>query len=739
MRNVRLGALLAILTATFSLASGCGDDASPPNDDGAGGSDDGAGGGDAGAGGDGGDAGAGGSGGGTEQPGSVEILAEFGDVVVGGPTPMRALVRDHAGKVLGGRALSWASDTPSVATVDPETGVVTGVGEGKATISVTSQGAEASVEVQVEPAVAEPSYVALWANGECLLTRSGKLFCRDLDSKNMTGEWKPISPERRFKKLVGIHAELLTLDVDGRLYSSSRDAPEPTPKATELRFKDLAVAYTFHGAALSEDGRIYQWGYFNGTDMPFPTLVPLDEEFASVSMSESHALARTVDGRVYSWATSHCADNRDYLGVPKVGGKHSCKPTEIETGVPLTSVTAGSDVSFGLDADGVAYGWGSLHRDHPTDPHYLSIHGRGEGAEPSSTPLPLATNERFVRIVAGWKQAAAIRGDGVPFFWGWNVDGYGTTFTSFFVPTEMPDARVASLSVSLLNYGGVANKWGAFEPVGTLFLFGGPHRTYVEQAPRYLGGDAQRLTLERGGRVELALQPFTKAETLTANGFAFPSREIELAIGRDWGEPDTSGKLEHQGVSFELVPKAIRPGQAATVLVIEASDTAVLSGQQIWVGSQSRAKEWAGSATVDVWVAPPAPPPGTPLDLRCGVPESIVYGYWCLTNSGGATAPHKWKDLPLAGSTWQYENLCISYGEGGLGAARFKNPNGTVGQRAIRYGVLSKANGEPEAGAGHWLLFHEGIGDPQVEQLPFNPSTGAVGESWPFTKGGCSF
>ena len=37
-----------------------------------------------------------------------------------------------------------------------------------------------------------------------------------------------------------------------------------------------------------------------------------------------------------------------------------------------------------------------------------------------------------------------------------------------------------------------------------------------------------------------------------------------------------------------------------------------------------------------------------------------------------------------------------------------------------------------------WLLYHEGIGDPQVEQLTFDPATGQVGAAWPFAKG-CTF
>jgi hypothetical protein len=44
-----------------------------------------------------------------------------------------------------------------------------------------------------------------------------------------------------------------------------------------------------------------------------------------------------------------------------------------------------------------------------------------------------------------------------------------------------------------------------------------------------------------------------------------------------------------------------------------------------------------------------------------------------------------------------------------------------------------------ESGSGDQLLYHEGIGDPQIEQLTLTPSTGVVGKAWPFKKGTCPF
>lgn len=698
-----------------------------------------------------------------EEGGTVEILARYGEVVVGGLTPMRALVRDQAGKILGGEPLSWASDTPAVATIDAGTGIVTGVRVGKTTISVTTGRAQGSVEVQVEPAVAEPTYLYPGENGAfyCFLTRGGRLYCRDIfgafigtfydnydNPPNLT--WHDISGELRFKALAAVYGgPVLALGIDGRLHQfgpyttpqGKKVIVKPTPLPTDVRFKAVA-SESHYVAALSEDGSLYQ---LHKDVRDSEGLLPLvasttNLKFASMSVSGTHTLARTSDGRIYSWnrgSEYSIGSCPDYLGIPKSGGERACGlPTEIATGVQFVSLTAGHLVSFGITADGVAYSWGSWSGGD--DPRNNLLHGRGENASPSSAPLPLATSERFTTIVAGRSQVAALRADGVPFFWGagvvlnWSDDGYVTKAGDYWVPTEREDVRATSLSVTRKGFS-YYDSWALYEPSGRIVVTIDSSSRYTwDQDPLYLGQAKLRLTLAQGSAREFGVQPYAEAESMTINGLAFPSAELSpiMRIGVESREPATDGRLEADGVIFELAPRTIAQGHAATTLRIEVSDTARLGEHIAWVESKK----------ITLSVTPPEPPDGTPLDIRCDVAESVVHGYWCLTNSGGATAPHNWKDLPLSGNTWQYQNLCISYGEGGQGEARFKEPSGNITPRPIRYGVLSRRSGVPEVTAsGHWLLYHEGIGDPQVEQLTFHPTSGAVGEAWPFLKGSCAF
>lgn len=72
---------------------------------------------------------------------SVEIGGTFGGWVV--------IVKDANGLTLEGRQLAWESRNTTVATVDPTTGLVTGVGFGETSIIVKADGQEAIASIRV--------------------------------------------------------------------------------------------------------------------------------------------------------------------------------------------------------------------------------------------------------------------------------------------------------------------------------------------------------------------------------------------------------------------------------------------------------------------------------------------------------------------------------------------------------------------------------------------------------------
>jgi hypothetical protein len=90
-------------------------------------------------------------GGSSEPPppvATVELSPSEPMVDVGQATQLSAVLKDADGNILSGRALSWNSNRPTVASVN-QTGLVTGVGDGEATITATSENKSGSTTVLV--------------------------------------------------------------------------------------------------------------------------------------------------------------------------------------------------------------------------------------------------------------------------------------------------------------------------------------------------------------------------------------------------------------------------------------------------------------------------------------------------------------------------------------------------------------------------------------------------------------
>ncbi|HWC73828.1 MAG TPA: Ig-like domain-containing protein, partial [Gemmatimonadales bacterium] len=79
---------------------------------------------------------------------SVSVTPATTSVPVGGIRQLSAVTKDAAGNVLTGRAVTWASDAPGVASVSAS-GVVSGITAGSANITATSEGQSGSAAITV--------------------------------------------------------------------------------------------------------------------------------------------------------------------------------------------------------------------------------------------------------------------------------------------------------------------------------------------------------------------------------------------------------------------------------------------------------------------------------------------------------------------------------------------------------------------------------------------------------------
>jgi uncharacterized protein YjdB len=81
---------------------------------------------------------------------SIEIRTRADTITTGASSNFSAVAIDQGGTIIVGHPIQWSSSNPSVATVDPATGVVTGVAVGSATITASADGVSASHVVHVK-------------------------------------------------------------------------------------------------------------------------------------------------------------------------------------------------------------------------------------------------------------------------------------------------------------------------------------------------------------------------------------------------------------------------------------------------------------------------------------------------------------------------------------------------------------------------------------------------------------
>ena len=104
---------------------------------------------------------------------SVVVTPANSRVALAYPAALAATLTDANGNVLTGRAITWSSSDPAVATVNA-TGIVTGVAPGTATITATSEGQSGAATITVpSSAIAGPLHVSA-ANPRYFADASGR-------------------------------------------------------------------------------------------------------------------------------------------------------------------------------------------------------------------------------------------------------------------------------------------------------------------------------------------------------------------------------------------------------------------------------------------------------------------------------------------------------------------------------------------------------------------------------------
>ena len=319
---------------------------------------------------------------------------------------LAATPRDAEGNVLAGRDVRWQSSDPAVATVDPVTGVLTGVSRGTVTVTATSEGKAGTASRVV---VIRYRSISAGSDHACDIASGGIAWC-----------WGVNGREGR---------------IGGEQMADGVFSPVPVRVPGNHRFAQLQ---TFGRATcgVTTDGRLFCWGY-NGWGMlgistntlgsRTPVEVGAGRSYRSVTMGAEHVCAVTTGNQALCWgynssATFGSGDRTNSLVPVPVSGNHQ-----------WASLTAGSDLTCGVTTAGDAYCWGVS---------VLGSLGDGKpisgGAAYALVPQPVVGGVKFASLSATSQHVCGVSTTGQGYCWGSNKGRMGNgTSQEYSVPTPV--------------------------------------------------------------------------------------------------------------------------------------------------------------------------------------------------------------------------------------------------------------------------------------------------------------
>jgi uncharacterized protein YjdB len=113
-------------------------------------------------------------------------------VVAGSTAQLTATATDANANVLTGRSVVWSSSAPTIATVDANTGLVSGIAAGTATITATSEGQSGTAVITVTPPPVATVTVSP-ATATIVIGASQQLFAATKDAKGVALTGRAVS------------------------------------------------------------------------------------------------------------------------------------------------------------------------------------------------------------------------------------------------------------------------------------------------------------------------------------------------------------------------------------------------------------------------------------------------------------------------------------------------------------------------------------------------------------------
>ncbi len=359
---------------------------------------------------------------------SVQVAPAAASVAVGGTVQLSATLRDAGGNILVGRTVAWTSSDVAIASASP-TGLVTGVAQGAATITATSEGKTGTASMTV----VVTSFASLSAGRfhTCGITTDGDAHC-----------WGSAE--------------------DGQLGDGQSGAgvlsPQPVAVSGALAFDVISAGAAHTCGVITGGGSAFCWGLNadgqlgngTGTDAATPALVIGGFSFASGSAGSDHSCGLTTTGGAFCFGLN----NFGQLGDGTTNDRLA--PVAVGGGLTFTSLSAGDEHTCALDDTGSAHCWGRGDRGQLGD---------GTAAD-SDVPVAVFGTLTFVSISAGADHTCGLTSTGEGYCWGLGTEGQlgrGTNASSnlpLIVSGTYTSLTVGSDHTCAVTSTGAAHCWG---------------------------------------------------------------------------------------------------------------------------------------------------------------------------------------------------------------------------------------------------------------------------------------
>ena len=318
---------------------------------------------------------------------TVAIVPNRVTIAPGETRPLAAIIANASGNVLSGRTVAWWSSNTAVVTVGAN-GVATGVAEGSATITATSEGKRGDATIVVGTPTIFPS-IGAGLLGACGVSATATAFCWGAGFGGALGDGTTARDSRPV--LVQVPSGVTMASVA----TASTHSCGVTP---------AHVAYCWGG----DDGTFGYIGDGSMTARLTPVPVAGNLAFSTVGVGRLHNCGLITDGRAFCWGTG---DEGEIGGGAVV---RSIVPNPVSGGYTFVALAVGDWLTCGITGTGSVLCWGS------------DVNGDAK------VPRPVIGAPALVSIRAGGRTVCGVTAAGTAYCWGMNNGGQigdGSTIT----------------------------------------------------------------------------------------------------------------------------------------------------------------------------------------------------------------------------------------------------------------------------------------------------------------------